>query len=115
MANNNNRDHRVSKCHPTVTWETMLVSKIGIWVINNGETTVVIIKKTVEMRISSNRTNTNYLKGVTGIAVVSVVGVVGEDAEGRLVKDTKIVESENHAHFSRKGGEYTFTLSGNGS
>ena len=72
---NNNRENMVSRCPPTVTWETVLASRIGMWVINNGETTVVIIKKTVGIYTSSNTTNTNHPNGVAGIVETSVAEV----------------------------------------
>jgi hypothetical protein len=63
-------------------------------------------------------TNTNHLNAVAGIVAAFVGGVVVAVA-GRTdwVMGTRMVESENRARFSRREGEYIFTvplLSGDG-
>jgi hypothetical protein len=111
MANNSNsREDMDNRSPPIVTWEVVLLSKIGISVINNGETTVVIIRKTVGICNNSHLINTNRLSGVVGIAVASVAEVAVGGVEGWWVTDTRIVESENRVHFSLKEGERIFTL-----
>lgn len=86
------------------TWGTALVSKTGV--INNGETTAVINKKTAAICTSNSSTNNNHLNAVVGIVVASVAGVAVAVGEDRWATDTRIVESESRAPFSRREGEY---------
>jgi len=82
MANNSNSLEDMDSRHPpTVMRETALASKIGIWAISNGETTVVITKKMAGIYISSNMINTNH-NGVAGIVVASVAEVAPAGVEG---------------------------------